>query len=225
MTRRFTPKILSREEERDLLARWKDSRDLNARDRLVLAHQPLVHKVCAHYRRSIVPKEDLFQEGILGLMKAADRFDMAHDVRFSTYAVNWVRYSVVEYMLRHSQVVRGPTGSAGQAAFFRGEWMDIVAIDAKGLNGKPLADSLPSVDAGPEHIASRSIDGERAVAALRAMDSDDRRATILNERFFGDRVTLESIAGRFGVGKERIRQIEAQGVDMLRRALNVEVTA
>src|SRR5271167_2190164 len=84
-------KPLSIEAEAELVQRWIQSKDEEARHRLVGAHMLLVVAIAKRYRRNKVTMDDLIQEGALGLLRAADRFDPAHNVRFSSYAVWWVR--------------------------------------------------------------------------------------------------------------------------------------
>src|ERR1041384_8342932 len=109
---------LAREEERDLAVRWKDDQDQDARNQSSLAHMRLVIAMASKFRGFGLPMSDLVQEGYVGLLEAAARFEPARDVRFSTYASWWIRASMQDYILRNWSIVRGGTSSAQKALFF-----------------------------------------------------------------------------------------------------------
>ena len=110
--------FLEREEEHALAVRWKDDRDEVALHRLASAHMRLVIALAARFRHYGLPMADLIQEGHVGLLEAAARFEPERDVRFSTYATWWIRASIQDYILRNWSIVRGGTSSAQKALFF-----------------------------------------------------------------------------------------------------------
>jgi RNA polymerase sigma-32 factor len=110
--------FLEREEERDLALRWKEQRDEAALHRLAAAHMRLVIALASRFRHYGLPMSDLVQEGHVGLLEAAARFEPERDVRFSTYATWWIRASIQDYILRNWSIVRGGTSSAQKALFF-----------------------------------------------------------------------------------------------------------
>ena len=109
---------LERDEEHDLAVRWKDEQDQAALHRLTAAHMRLVIAIAARFRNFGLPMGDLIQEGHVGLLEAAARFDPGRDVRFSTYATWWIRASIQDYILRNWSIVRGGTSSSQKALFF-----------------------------------------------------------------------------------------------------------
>src|SRR5688572_32799673 len=109
---------LEREEERALAFRWKDQRDQEALHRLTSAHMRLVIAIAARFRHFGLSMSDLIQEGHVGLLEAAARFEPEREVRFSTYATWWIRASIQDYILRNWSIVRGGTSSAQKALFF-----------------------------------------------------------------------------------------------------------
>jgi len=109
---------LAREEERALALRWKERRDPEALNRIVLAHMRLVIAMAGRFRHFGLPAGDLIQEGHIGLLEAAARFDPAREVRFSTYAAWWVRAAMQDFILRNWSIVRGGTSSGQKALFF-----------------------------------------------------------------------------------------------------------
>ena len=111
-------KFLEREEERALAINWRDNRDEAALHELASAHMRLVIALAARFRHYGLPLADLIQEGHVGLLEAAARFEPERDVRFSTYATWWIRASIQDYILRNWSIVRGGTSSAQKALFF-----------------------------------------------------------------------------------------------------------
>src|SRR4051794_33268280 len=110
--------FLERGEEHALAVRWKDQRDEDALHQLASAHMRLVIALATRFRHYGLPVADLIQEGHVGLLEAAARFEPEREVRFSTYATWWIRASMQDYILRNWSIVRGGTSSAQKALFF-----------------------------------------------------------------------------------------------------------
>ncbi|MCB1500492.1 MAG: sigma-70 family RNA polymerase sigma factor, partial [Bauldia sp.] len=85
---------LERDEEHDLAVRWHDDKDQTALHRLTAAHMRLVIAIAARFRNFGLAMSDLIQEGHVGLLEAAARFDPEREVRFSTYATWWIRQAI-----------------------------------------------------------------------------------------------------------------------------------
>jgi RNA polymerase sigma-32 factor len=109
---------LEREEEHQLAVRWRDNGDDSALHKLTTAHMRLVIAIAAKFRHFGLAMSDLIQEGHVGLLEAAARFDPDREVRFSTYATWWIRASIQDYILRNWSIVRGGTSSNQKALFF-----------------------------------------------------------------------------------------------------------
>lgn len=109
---------LEREEEHQLAVAWKDQKDQEALHKITTAHMRLVISMASKFRNFGLPMSDLVQEGYVGLLEAAARFEPAREVRFSTYATWWIRASMQDYILRNWSIVRGGTSSAQKALFF-----------------------------------------------------------------------------------------------------------
>ncbi|MCB1468511.1 MAG: RNA polymerase factor sigma-32 [Rhizobiaceae bacterium] len=109
---------LQRDEEHELALRWKHAKDQEALNRIAIAHMRLVIAMASKFRHFSLPMGDLIQEGHVGLLEAAARFEPDRDVRFSTYATWWIRASMQDYILRNWSIVRGGTSSAQKALFF-----------------------------------------------------------------------------------------------------------
>src|ERR1700737_1558483 len=109
---------LERDEEHALALRWKNQADEKAMHTLARAHMRLVIALAVRFRHYGLSLADLIQEGHVGLLEAAARFEPDRDVRFSTYATWWIRASIQDYILRNWSIVRGGTSSSQKALFF-----------------------------------------------------------------------------------------------------------
>ncbi len=110
--------LLSRERELKLATEWRTHGNEAALHELVMAYMRLVISTAARFRNYGLPMGDLVQEGAVGLMQAAARFEPERDVRFSTYAAWWIRSAMQDYILRNWSVVRTGTTAAQKALFF-----------------------------------------------------------------------------------------------------------
>ena len=110
--------LLDAETELKLAYAWRDERDEKALHRLINAYMRLAISMAAKFRRYGAPMNDLIQEAGLGLMKAADKFDPDRGVRFSTYAVWWIKASIQDYVMRNWSMVRTGSTSNQKSLFF-----------------------------------------------------------------------------------------------------------
>lgn len=110
LQRAYAAPLLAREEEQDLVTRMQagGASGARARDKLVTAHLKMVVPVARKFLGYGVPLDDLIQEGNLGLIRAAEKFDLAAGTRFSTYAWFWVRAAIKDYASDNSSTVRIP---------------------------------------------------------------------------------------------------------------------
>jgi RNA polymerase sigma-32 factor len=110
--------LLDAETELRLAYAWRDERDVQALHRLINAYMRLAISMAARFKRYGAPMNDLIQEAGLGLMKAADKFDPDRGVRFSTYAVWWIKASIQDYVMRNWSMVRTGSTSSQKSLFF-----------------------------------------------------------------------------------------------------------
>lgn len=110
--------MLEREHEKELALRWKNHRDEKALHEMVRSYTRLVVSIASKFRNYGLPMGDLIQEGNIGLMQAAERFEPERDLRFSTYASWWIRSSIQDYVLRNWSIVRTGTTAAQKSLFF-----------------------------------------------------------------------------------------------------------
>ncbi len=122
-TRRFVrasmaEELLDASTETALALAWRDQRDEAALHRLITAYARLAVSFAGRFRRYDVPYDDLIQQGNLGLMRAAEKFDPGNGARFSTYAAWWIRASMQDYVMRNWSLVRTGTNAHQKKLFF-----------------------------------------------------------------------------------------------------------
>ena len=110
--------LLDADTELKLAYAWRDERDVEALHRLINAYMRLAISMASKFKRYGAPMNDLIQEAGLGLMKAADKFDPDRGVRFSTYAVWWIKASIQDHVMRNWSMVRTGSTSAQKSLFF-----------------------------------------------------------------------------------------------------------
>jgi len=260
--------MLAADHERDLARRWRDHGDERAMHELITAYIRLVVAMAARFRHYGLPMSDLVQEGSVGLMQAAARFEPEREVRFSTYASWWIRSSMQDFVLRNWSIVRTGTTSAQKSLFFnlrrlRAKIGDVndsgISAEARGKVARALnvpehdVDSMAARMSAPDRSLNAPLtedgDGEwqdmladgaaspeaqvmeahdsaaRIVLVSEAMrDLNERERLIIRERKLEEEsVTLEALGERLGISKERVRQIEGNALEKLRRALIARV--
>jgi RNA polymerase nonessential primary-like sigma factor len=193
-----------------------------ARNRLVQQNLRLVYREVFRYRGSWVDLADLVQEGCLGLLQAAERFDPERGVRFSTYAVPWIRQAVDRAAQSHQRVVRIPRrvaakpGDEGEGQP-RPDLLPAASLDLPTGGAERLADSLPDPTADPERDAINAVLLEALSAALNRCPRREREVIARRYGLAGwSPQSHEAIAGELGVCRERVRQIEASALRRLR---------
>jgi RNA polymerase sigma-32 factor len=149
--------LLSAEHEQNLAFSWRDNGDERALHELVQAYMRLVVSTASKFRAYGLARADLVQEGCVGLMQAAARFEPERGVRFSTYATWWIRSSMQEFVLRNWSIVRSGTSASQKALFFNLRRLR-AQIDGAGVT------SLTGT--AREQIAERLKVSEREVVAM-----------------------------------------------------------
>ena len=245
--------LISVEEEVELAQRIKKG-DQEALEKLTKANLRFVVSVAKQYQNQGLSLPDLINEGNLGLIKAAEKFDETRGFKFISYAVWWIRQSILQALAEQSRIVRLPLNQVGSLnkinkAFARFEQehertpspeelaqtLDLpkekvtdtlrvagrhVSVDAPFADGEDnnLLDVLvnadsPNADRGLIN-ESLSTDVERVLATL-----TDRERDIV-KYFFGigcQEMTLEEIGDKFGLTRERVRQIKEKAIRRLRQ--------
>lgn len=110
--------MLERDHELALATRWRENNDEQALHELTTAYMRLVVSIASRFRSYGLPMSDLVQEGNVGLMMAAARFEPERELRFSTYATWWIRSCIQDFILRNWSIVRTGTTAAQKSLFF-----------------------------------------------------------------------------------------------------------
>jgi RNA polymerase primary sigma factor len=131
-------KLLSGAEE-IILARRIERGDLQAKQRMIESNVRLVHAVAGPYRGSSVPFADLVQEGTIGLIRAVERFDHRRGVKFSTYAVWWIRRSILD-AIASSNVIRMPAKANQQLAAVRRAEAELGRVEPRRASDAAIAE-------------------------------------------------------------------------------------
>jgi len=116
--RAMKAELLDAETELQLAYAWRDQRDEQALHRLVTAYMRLAISMASKFKRYGAARNDLIQEASLGLMKAAEKFDPDRGVRFSTYAIWWIKASIQDHVMRNWSMVRTGSTSSQKSLFF-----------------------------------------------------------------------------------------------------------
>lgn len=173
---RSTP-LLSAEAERALAKAWHDRGDETALHKLTSAYLRLVIAIAARFRAYGLPMSDLVQEGSIGLMQAAERFDPEREVRFSTYSSWWIRAAIQDYILRNWSIVRTGTTAAQKSLFFNLRRMRALIREDGRASLSPegretIAKKLRVSAAEVEQMESRIAAGDRSLNARVGEDGD-----------------------------------------------------
>ncbi len=244
--------LISVEEEVDLAQRIKKG-DQAALEKLTRANLRFVVSVAKQYQNQGLSLPDLINEGNLGLIKAAEKFDETRGFKFISYAVWWIRQSILQALAEQSRIVRLPLNQVGSLNKINKAYSKFEQQHERKPSPEELADELElpadkvadtlrvagrhiSVDApfveGEDNslldvlINSDSPNADRSLINESLSREIERALATLTEResdiiklFFGigcQEMTLEEIGERFGLTRERVRQIKEKAIRRLR---------
>ncbi len=210
---------LSIDEERDLGARIRHDGDEIAITRLVEANLRFVVSYAKRYRGLGVSFLDLIHEGNLGLIEAARRFDPSRNVKFITYAVWWVRESMMHVLADQTRAFSFPP-KLFATLYAGGEDLSLSdPITRADGRSRELVDMLPQEAVPVEDEMIHRADLDELADALH--DLDGRELEVVRLRFGledDEPHTLQEIGDRMHLTRERVRQIESRAKDKLRRS-------
>jgi RNA polymerase sigma-32 factor len=191
--------MLDAETELALAYAWRDHRDEAALHRLITAYMRLAISMASKFRRYGAPMNDLIQEAGLGLMKAADKFDPDRGVRFSTYAVWWIKASIQDYVMRNWSMVRTGSTSSQKSLFFNMKRVQAkiereAMANGETLDGYQLREMIAHEVGVPlrdvEMMEGRLSGGDFSLNATQSTEDDGREwiDTIEDEGERGDEI-------------------------------------
>jgi RNA polymerase sigma-32 factor len=171
-------KLLEKDDEHTLIAAWASRRDEQALHRLIRAHLRLVVSIAGRFRHYGLSVSDLIQEGNVGLMLAAERFDNTRDVRFSTYAAWWVKSCIQDFVLRNWSIVRNGTTAAHKSLFFnlrrlRSRFEEENGHDLNDVGRRHIADTLGVSLKEVMDVESRLAAGDQSLSSVCNAEGDD----------------------------------------------------
>ena len=248
--------LITVEEEVDLAQRikkgGKDGRI--ALEKLTRANLRFVVSVAKQYQNQGLSLPDLINEGNLGLIKAAEKFDETRGIKFISYAVWWIRQSILQALAEQSRIVRLPLNQVGSLnkinkAFSRFEQenerrpspqeiadeldMPVDKVrDTLKVSGRHISVDAPFVEGEDNSLLDVLVNDDSPRADSTLVDESlskeiDRALSTLTDRekeiiqmFFGigrQEMTLEEIGDRFGLTRERVRQIKEKAIRRLRQ--------
>lgn len=205
--------LLESDQERDLIRRWQQDRERAALEALILSHARQVYACVLRLGRAHPDREELISEGIVGLIRAAERFDLSRGVRFSTYAHWWILNSVTRALARLNSVVDLPPRSYRDG----GGLSQVARLPVEGEE-----ETMECPDPTPEErVIERSANARlrRLIAEAMAELGDVEREIVLSRNLRQVPDTVEDLSVRLGVSRERLRQIERRAMTRLKYGL------
>ena len=246
--------LITVEEEVELAQRIRKG-DQKALEKLTRANLRFVVSVAKQYQNQGLSLPDLINEGNLGLIKAAEKFDETRGFKFISYAVWWIRQSILQALAEQSRIVRLPLNQVGSLnkinkAFSRFEQenerrpspeeladsLDLPAekvADTLRVSGRHISVDAPFVEGEDNSLLDVLVNDDSPIADRTLINESlstevERALSTLTERerdiiklFFGintQEMTLEEIGEKFGLTRERVRQIKETAIRRLRHS-------
>ena len=244
--------LLTVEEEVELAQRIRQG-DRKALEKLTKSNLRFVVSVAKQYQNQGLSLQDLINEGNVGLIKAAEKFDETRGFKFISYAVWWIRQSILQAIAEQSRIVRLPLNQVGSVNKINkvlnkfeqenerrpsinelAEKIDLPEEkieDAMKVTGKHISVDAPFIDGEESSLLDTMTSSDTPTAdnelVLESLRNEIARALqFLNERernvieaFFGinqQEMTLEEIADKYSLTRERVRQIKEKAIRRLR---------
>ena len=246
--------MISAEEEVELAQRIKKG-DQKALERLTKANLRFVVSVAKQYQNQGLSLPDLINEGNLGLLKAAERFDETRGFKFISYAVWWIRQSILQAISEQSRIVRLPLNQVGSVNKINREINRFEQLnerrpsveeiaekvdlpqdkidEAMNINGHQISVDAPFVEGEDNSLLDVMANSDAPMAdnslveeslkseiqtALNALNERERNVLEASYGINQPELTLEEIGSKFGLTRERVRQIKEKAIRKLRNS-------
>ncbi len=202
--------MLEKDHELSLARKWREEGDEKALHELVKSYTRLVISAASRFKNYGLPMGDLIQEGNIGLMQAANRFEADRDVRFSTYANWWIRSAMQDYILRNWSIVRTGTTAAQKSLFFnlrrlRAKIERTQGSEGLGEKGRAqIAKELQVNIKDVEDMENRMAGGDNSLNAVISEDGEEEWQNFLKD----DRPNPEDIVIGMRDAKTRSKWLE-----------------
>lgn len=171
--------------------------DLQAHKKLMTAYQPLVFKIAISFQLSEPDTMELIQEGMVGLLEAAENYDYARGVAFSVFASFRIRGSMVDYLKKSNNGALYLEGDLG--------------------SGLTLGETLASVQASPSELAERQLLHEKVTQALGRLPEKEQQ--VITGMYLEDR-TAQSVADAIDISLGHVYRLQKKGVRRIRGMLS-----
>lgn len=251
--------MLNVDEEAELARRIRDG-DQEALDKMTRSNLRFVVSVAKQYQNQGLSLADLINEGNVGLMKAAKRFDETRGFKFISYAVWWIRQSILQAIVENSRIVRMPMSKAGSYNKINDVYLSFVQEFERDPTDEELAELL---DMTPKEVQAMMRGSNRHVSLDAPLPNSDDGDTTMLDLFMSEDsqepdlelmaeslreevaqglsilspreveviasyyglngykpLNLEEIGERYGLTRERVRQIKERAIRRLRKAYN-----
>ena len=251
--------MVTAEEEVELAQRIKKG-DQKALERLTKANLRFVVSVAKQYQNQGLGLADLINEGNMGLIKAAERFDETRGFKFISYAVWWIRQSILQAIAEQSRIVRLPLNQVGSVAKVNrvlskfeqenerrpsvdeiSERIDLPEDkidDALRAQNKHISMDAPIYEGEDGNMLDTMVNDDSPMADYQLLKESlkeeihsalnglsDREKSVI-EAFYGigmPEMTLDEIGSKYGLTRERVRQIKEKAIRRLRNNTYNEV--
>jgi RNA polymerase sigma-32 factor len=233
-------KPLSREVELEQAKKYKESGDMLAAHRLILSNTGMVRKIAHQFRRYKVPFDDLVQEGFKGVMHGLKKFDSNRGYRLATYAAWWVRAYITRHVMDNWSMVKYGTVQNEREAFFKYQRGDLPSDEAEvrlamgdfyldaSLSDSSLLTHLDTLKCdSPDTdeyaaLSERQIIVQSVIADMMDSMSVHERVLIKYRLLTHNPWTLEKLAKKLSITRQRVQQKEARLKNRLRERFEVE---